>query len=298
MVFHRPSRPSPTSALLAALVIWGALGAGGVNAVRQLAMLPSSPMEASVPKPRAGALPHRSAAARNPRVEASLGEDVSTGPRWESLTARQKTALEPLAERWNHISAVQKRRWLALAQTYHTLSAQEQTTLHSRMADWASLSAQQRSQARLNYARTQRLASGDKRAQWEAYQALTEAEKRMLADEAAVSPQGAATAIRPVAPRKLAQVPAATAAPVHQANPPKIPAVLEQPRVAAPVHVAPPLPAEALTPVPAVPLQAEAAPVIVPSATGVALPPLGAATATESPAPPPPSADQSGLYPQ
>ena len=293
-----PSCQPTAKTLLVALAVLGALGAGGLYAARQLSMLPASAMEATPAKARAPshAVPRTpvspSAAASKPT------DDLATGPTWESLSGRQRAALEPLAERWNHISAVQKRRWLAIAQTFHGLSPQEQATLHSRMADWANLSAQQRSQARLNYARAQRLTPDDKRAQWEAYQALTEAERRMLADEATISPQGAATAIRPVAPQKLAQVPAATVAPVNRPNPPKIPAVLDQPRVAAPVHTAPPIPAEALTPVPVVPLQAEPSPVVVPTATGVALPPLAPPPSTDNPAPAPPSADQSGLYPQ
>ena len=116
------------------------------------------------------------------------------GPGWEVLNTPQKLALYPLAERWALLSEVQKRRWLALAQTFPTLPEQEQEKLHNRMTEWASLSAQQRNQARLNYADSNRLARDNKLAQWQAYQALSDEEKRKLAARAAPKPQGAATA--------------------------------------------------------------------------------------------------------
>ena len=82
------------------------------------------------------------------------------------------------------MDALQKRRWMALAEGWDKLSEKEQEKLRDRMQTWSSLSAQQRSQARLNFALTNRLAT-DKRAQWEAYQALSDEEKRLLAARAA-----------------------------------------------------------------------------------------------------------------
>ena len=132
-----------------------------------------------------------------------------------------------------------------------------------RITDWANLSTQQRSQARLNYAAASRLPADDRRAQWEAYQALSDEEKKRLAAKAAPKPRGAATAIRPVPLKKLVQVPAATNAPPALPNPPKIvpPAAL---------HAPPPPPA---------PVVVETAPIDVPSAVPTPLAPLEPAQA-------------------
>ncbi len=225
---------------------------------------------------------------------------VETGPGWETLTTPQKLALYPLAERWALISEAQKRRWLALAANFPALPEEEQAKFHDRMTDWASLSAQQRNQARLNYAVTNRLARDDKRAQWEAYQALSDEEKRALAARAAPKPKGAATALRPVSPKKLAQVPAATQANPSRPNAPKIPPVLDlsAPRVAAPVTSTAP-PATGVPPQNPASNVVETAPVSVPVAIPAALPPLGADSA-ETPATTAPmvTPDNSGLYPQ
>src|SRR6218665_201300 len=111
------------------------------------------------------------------------------GPGWETLDTAQKLALYPLAERWSLISQAQKRRWLTLAANYPHLSQEEQRKFLERITAWANLSAQQRSQARLNYAVTTGLARADKRAQWEAYQALSDEQRRALAARAAPKPR-------------------------------------------------------------------------------------------------------------
>ena len=69
------------------------------------------------------------------------------------------------------------------------------------MTEWAALSPQQRTQARLNFAETKQLSPDDKKAKWEAYQALPPEEKRKLAAGAAKPPPTAA-AVKPVAPRQ------------------------------------------------------------------------------------------------
>ena len=68
------------------------------------------------------------------------------------------------------------------------MSGAEQAKLHSRMTEWAALSPQQRTQARLNFAETKQLSPDDKKAKWEAYQALPPEEKRKLAAGAAKPP--------------------------------------------------------------------------------------------------------------
>jgi hypothetical protein len=107
----------------------------------------------------------------------------ASGPRWGELSSHQREILLPLQERWAMIGSVQKRRWIALADGFDKLSEREQQKLHDRMEAWSGLSAAQRNQARLNFAITNKLAT-DKQAQWEAYQALSDEEKRLLAARA------------------------------------------------------------------------------------------------------------------
>ncbi|MFP5445278.1 MAG: DUF3106 domain-containing protein [Betaproteobacteria bacterium] len=294
-----PSSPDASPALPAfvlALALLGVLAAVGGQVLVQMRMAPGTLLpagaEAAVASPNNARTSTRPGTMAVPQVE--------TGPGWETLTTPQKLALYPLAERRALISEAQKRRWLALAANFSALPEEEQAKFHDRMTDWASLSAQQRNQARLNYAVTNRLARDDKRAQWEAYQALSDEEKRALAARAAPKPKGAAKALRPVSPKKLAQVPAATQANPSRPNAPKIPPVLDHsaPRVAAPVTPTAP-------PATGVPTQnpasnvVETAPVSIPVAVPAALPPLGAGSA-ETPATTAPmvTPDNSGLYPQ
>jgi hypothetical protein len=131
-----------------------------------------------------------------------------TKPLWSELTPAQQQALAPLSAKWNTVSEAQKRKWLALSENFPKMSGAEQAKLHSRMTEWAALSPQQRTQARLNFAETKQLAPDDKKAKWEAYQALTPEEKSRLAAGAAKPPPTAA-AVKPVTPDKLATVPKA-----------------------------------------------------------------------------------------
>ncbi len=126
---------------------------------------------------------------------------------WSSLSKAQQQALKPLKEAWGGLSEGQKRKWLAIAKTYPSLGAADQEKLHSRMVEWAGLSPRDRELARLNFAQTKSLAKEDRAADWKAYQALSPEDRKKLADGAKVKPVGAAVAIKPVAPYKMATVP-------------------------------------------------------------------------------------------
>lgn len=135
-----------------------------------------------------------------------------SGPSWSDLTAQQRQNLKPLSAHWDAISEAQKRKWLEISRTYPSLPPEGQATMHSRMTEWVGLTSQQRAQARLNFAKARELSKEltpeEKKAKWEIYQALSAEEKQKLAAKAAPRPAGAATAIKPVAPQKLAVVPA------------------------------------------------------------------------------------------
>ena len=251
MTAFPPDARRITPAFVLALALLGGLAFGGFRAWQQGQTVHRSAASAAALA--------ASLAARNQSALAEKNATQTAGPTWDELNAVQKKALEPLASRWGILSELQKRRWLAIAKNFPTLPAKEQQRLHARMTEWASLSAQQRSQARLNYAVTNTLSADSKRAQWEAYQALSEEEKNRLA-AATHRSMGAATAIHPVAPRKLVQVPAASAVTNNAANSPLTaenkPIVVETAPVSVPVAVPTPLPplplvappAEAVTP--------------------------------------------------
>ena len=158
-----------------------------------------------------GATPAKAAsAAARPASAASATRAAKTAPRltspqWTELTPPQQQALAPLAGVWPTISEAQKRKWLAMSQSYRRLAAPEQGKLHERMTDWVMLSPQQRTQARLNFAETKQLSPDDKKAKWEAYQALPPEEKRKLAAGAAsaAKPPGTAPAVKPVPAHKM-----------------------------------------------------------------------------------------------
>ncbi|SDL99936.1 Protein of unknown function [Oryzisolibacter propanilivorax] len=267
-----PSSPflSNVPAIVLALVLLGAFAVTGLRAAVWLRTAPSTPLPLqALPENR-----HR------PAGEAPIALRRESGPAWSELTTAQKEALYPLVDRWSLLSELQKRHWLKLAAGFAALAPDEQQKWLVRLTDWASLSAQQRSQARLNYAATSRLAPDSKRAKWEAYQALSEEERKRLAAKAAPRPPtGAAPAVRGSA-KKLAHVPAASAAPATLPNPPKIPRPSVQ-------HVpqALPVPPPALAPAPP-PVVVETKPVETPSARPTALPPLLLEETAPAPEPP------------
>ena len=176
----------------------GAFEPGGMAAATA-----SAPVAAPVPAPA----PATSKPAVSPARPAVPAAAAPARPAWTELTRAQQQALQPLSTRWSEISEPQRRKWIALSQNFDRLSPDEREKLHSRMTDWASLSVQQRNQARLNFAATNKLAPDDKKAQWEAYQALSPEEREKLATGARKSPPGAALAIKPVPPQKMVVVP-------------------------------------------------------------------------------------------
>ncbi len=137
----------------------------------------------------------------------------------------QQQSLQPLAASWSALSEGQKRKWLEVSKSYPNLPAADQAVMHSRMVEWVAMSPQQRAAARLNFAKakelSKQLTAEEKKAKWQTYQALSPEEKARLASKAAPKPAGAATAVKPVAPQKLAITarPVASVPAVGQATP-------------------------------------------------------------------------------
>ena len=136
---------------------------------------------------------------------------LATKPDWAELSPAQQTALKPLGANWAGLTASHKRKWISLAQNYPKMATADQGKLHARMTEWAALSPKQREHARLNFAQTQELTKAlspeERKAKWQAYQALSPEEKQKLATSAPPKPTGAAVAAKPVAPQKMATTP-------------------------------------------------------------------------------------------
>ena len=156
--------------------------------------------------------------ASHPAASAPSASKVTISkPTWAELTPMQQQTLKPLASSWATLSEAHKRKWLEVSKNYPSLAPEGQATMHSRMSEWAALSPQQRAEARLNFAKTRELSkqltAEEKKAKWETYQALSAEEKQKLAAKAPSRPTGAAPAVKPVAPQKLATLPARSVKP-------------------------------------------------------------------------------------
>jgi len=201
LLARRRGGPAPRPrwrAALALLALTGSLAHAGAHA--------QGPAPAAT-QPPAGtqAKPPASGKAVRPSAQPKASPN---GLAWSELSARQQEALAPLAGHWGQLHPAQQRKWIALSGNFAKMSADERSALHSRMTVWAALSPQERSRARLNYAEVKRLAPADERkAKWEAYQALPPEERQKLAEQGAGAPKGAAVPVRPVPQRMLAPVP-------------------------------------------------------------------------------------------
>lgn len=179
-------------------------------------------------------------AARNPATTTSTAPvralnpaaAVPTAPprTWNELSPAQQQALKPLAASWSSIDEAQKRKWLAMSRNFATMTPAEQAKLHGRMNEWAALSPKQRAQARLNFAETAQVPAEEKKATWQAYQALSPEEKRKLAAGAPAQPSGGATALKPVPASKLATPPHASPPRSGASNPVGVASAASAPR--------------------------------------------------------------------
>jgi Protein of unknown function (DUF3106) len=245
--------------LSAGLVVLGACGMAATSAKAQ-------PGKTTAPATTATTTAAATAAAK-PTV---------AKPLWRELTTRQQKALEPLASYWDEMTEPHKRKWLAISRDYAKLPASDQEVLHSRMTEWATLSNQQRAQARLNFADVKQVPADERKAKWEAYQALSDEEKSKLAARATTAkpPPGAASTIRPVPLQKLAPVPGlgadAQRMPRIQLAPPPATAASATAPVAA-ARPAPP-PSSAPAPTPSFPPVSAEAQVPAPSAPETPVP--------------------------
>ena len=115
------------------------------------------------------------------------GAAAESGPSWRSLTPGQQAALAPLKPEWGTIDAARKEKWLDVANRMPSMGATERSRIQQRMSEWVRLSPAERGRVRIQFQEARKVAPGGREQQWQAYQALTEDERRELAEKAAAS---------------------------------------------------------------------------------------------------------------
>jgi hypothetical protein len=121
-------------------------------------------------------------------AQARAATVAAEGVPWSSLTPNQKSALQPLQRDWDSIEATRKGKWLEIANKLPSMPPEERARVQARMADWARLTPRERGQARMNFKEAQELSPQERRARWEAYNALPPDQRQRLADRAAPAP--------------------------------------------------------------------------------------------------------------
>jgi hypothetical protein len=111
----------------------------------------------------------------------ALGAAAAHAQPWGALSPAQRQALEPLRDDWSRLSPDQQQKWLAIANRFGSLPPDERQRLQRRMDNWVQMSPGQRDLARQNYQEAQRYGDDDRRARWEAYQALPPERRNELA---------------------------------------------------------------------------------------------------------------------
>ncbi|HMZ02493.1 MAG TPA: DUF3106 domain-containing protein [Piscinibacter sp.] len=187
---------------------------------------------------------------------AKAAATAESGPRWQDLSASQRSALKPLERDWAGIDASRKQKWLEIANRYPSMPQAERERIGARMSEWVKLSPAERGQARLNFQNARQITPEERQARWQAYQSLSPEERNKLAERAA--PAGArrngqapregiqnksnivpnpsfAASPRPVAPSMVQAAPGATTTLISK-------------RPAPPSHQQPGLPKIAATP--------------------------------------------------
>ena len=105
----------------------------------------------------------------------------SNGPSWQSLSPQQRASLAPLQHDWASIDAPRKSKWLDIAARYPKLPPSEQERLQARMTEWSRMTPNERARARLNYQEVKQLPNQERQDKWQAYQALSQDQRRALA---------------------------------------------------------------------------------------------------------------------
>lgn len=118
---------------------------------------------------------------------ASIQSKASTVPEkkpdgtWEGLKPSQQKILAPLESDWDYMPPDSRKKWIQVSNIYPKMSAQDQERLQSRMASWSNLSQKERRLARDNYLSSLKFPAEKKAEAWNAYQKLSDDQKKKLA---------------------------------------------------------------------------------------------------------------------
>jgi hypothetical protein len=103
------------------------------------------------------------------------------GTTWGSLSAAQQQALAPLQNDWATLEPTRRSKWLELAGRFPTMPPEERRRVQERMAAWVRLTPAERTNARMQFQEVRQLPAEERQAKWQAYQALSEDERKQLA---------------------------------------------------------------------------------------------------------------------
>jgi hypothetical protein len=101
---------------------------------------------------------------------------------WEGLKPSQQKILAPLESDWDYMSPDSRKKWIQVSNIYPKMSAQDQERLQSRMTSWSNLSQKDRRLARDNYLSSLKFPAEKKAEAWNAYQKLSDDQKKKLAE--------------------------------------------------------------------------------------------------------------------
>ena len=154
---------------------------------------------------------------------------AESGPAWAALSKAQQAALAPLQRDWAGIDPAQKQKWLEVAGRFPRMVPAERQRVQGRMAEWARMTPAERTRARLQFQESRELSASERKAKWQAYQALSADQRRQLAQQAHPPAHGGAsgtgghghaeparrpgerpTQVRPVSPIVVQAAPGAT----------------------------------------------------------------------------------------
>lgn len=131
---------------------------------------------------------------------------------WTKLTSAQQSFLAPLKSDWSQLEPAQQLKWQEVAVRAPAMPASERDRVQERMGEWARLTPAQRTQARLQFQEVRQVPQDERQARWQAYQALSEAERQQLSQRAQPAAGKASGPVRTVVVR-----PPATSASAPQA---------------------------------------------------------------------------------
>lgn len=161
------------------------------------------------------------AATPNPSVIATPPQ-----PKWNELTAQQKSVLAPLGGDWDAMESYRRKKWVGIALRFPGMTPDEQRRVQGQMQEWTKLTPEQRTLAREKFQTVSQLPTEKKEAlkqKWEEYSNLPSDEKEKHKQQAVSTPTirpGRAVTPLPPAPTPLtAPGTTTTPAPVAETAP-------------------------------------------------------------------------------